>query len=44
MCVDRGSFIPIILNLIKRGFPDLLDPSNEPDFFWQVISGLHCIK
>jgi hypothetical protein len=24
---------------MKRGFLDLLDPSNDPEFFWQVISG-----
>jgi hypothetical protein len=28
---------------MKRGFLDLLDPSNDPDFFWQVISGPPCI-
>jgi hypothetical protein len=28
---------------MKRGFLDLLDPSNDPDFFWQVISGPSCI-
>jgi hypothetical protein len=26
------------------GFLDLLDPSNDPEFFWQVISGPPCIK
>jgi hypothetical protein len=25
------------------GFLDLLDPSNDPEFFWQVISGPPCI-
>jgi hypothetical protein len=25
------------------GFLDLLDPSNDPEFFWQVISGPACI-
>jgi hypothetical protein len=25
------------------GFPDLLDPSNGPEFFLQVISGPPCI-
>jgi hypothetical protein len=39
MAVDRGKFIPIILDLIKQGFADLLDPSNDPEFFWQVIWG-----
>jgi hypothetical protein len=29
---------------MKRGFLDLLDPSNDPEFFWQVISGPPCIK
>jgi hypothetical protein len=24
---------------MKRSFLDLLDPSNDPEFFWQVISG-----
>jgi hypothetical protein len=24
---------------MKRGFLYLLDPSNDPEFFWQVISG-----
>jgi hypothetical protein len=24
---------------MKKGFRDLLDPSNDPEFFWQVISG-----
>jgi hypothetical protein len=24
---------------MKRGFLGLLDPSNDPEFFWQVISG-----
>jgi hypothetical protein len=24
---------------MKRGFWNLLDPSNGPEFFWQVISG-----
>jgi hypothetical protein len=33
MALDRGSFILIILDLIKRGFPNLLDPSNYPEFF-----------
>jgi hypothetical protein len=28
---------------MKRGFLDLLDPSNDPEFFWQVISGPPCI-
>jgi hypothetical protein len=28
---------------MKRGFFDLLDPSNDPEFFWQVISGPPCI-
>jgi hypothetical protein len=28
---------------MKRGFLDLLDPSNDPEFFWQVISGPACI-
>jgi hypothetical protein len=28
---------------MKRGFFDLLDPSNDPEFFWQVISGPSCI-
>jgi hypothetical protein len=26
------------------GFLDLLDSSNDPEFFWQVISGPPCIK
>jgi hypothetical protein len=39
MGVDGGQFIPIILDLMKRGFLDLLGPSNDPEFFWQVISG-----
>jgi hypothetical protein len=26
------------------GFLDLLDPSNDPEFFWQVISGPLCIQ
>jgi hypothetical protein len=39
MGVDRGYFMLIIFDLIKMGFPDLLDPSNDPEFFWQVISG-----
>jgi hypothetical protein len=43
MRVDRGSFTLIILDLMKRGFLDLLDTSNEPEFFWQVISGPPCI-
>jgi hypothetical protein len=25
------------------GFLDLLDPSDGPEFFWQVISGPPCI-
>jgi hypothetical protein len=25
-------------------FPDLLDPSNDPEFFSQVISGPACIE
>jgi hypothetical protein len=29
---------------MKRGFVDLLDPSNDPEFFWQVISGPPCIE
>jgi hypothetical protein len=29
---------------MKRGFLDLLDPSNDPEFFWQVISGPPCIQ
>jgi hypothetical protein len=29
---------------MKRGFLDLLDPSNDPEFFWQVISGPPCIS
>jgi hypothetical protein len=29
---------------MKRGFLDLLDPSNDPEFFWQVISGPPCIR
>jgi hypothetical protein len=28
---------------MKRGFLDLLDPSNDPEFVWQVISGPPCI-
>jgi hypothetical protein len=28
---------------MKRGFLDLLDPFNDPEFFWQVISGPPCI-
>jgi hypothetical protein len=28
---------------MKRGFLDLLDLSNDSDFFWQVISGPPCI-
>jgi hypothetical protein len=28
---------------MKVGFLDLLDPSNDPEFFWQVISGPPCI-
>jgi hypothetical protein len=28
---------------MKRVFLDLLDPSNDPEFFWQVISGPPCI-
>jgi hypothetical protein len=28
---------------MKSGFLDLLDPSNDPEFFWQVISGPPCI-
>jgi hypothetical protein len=44
MGVDRGKFILIILDLMKRGFLDLLDPSNDPEFFWQVISGPPCIS
>jgi hypothetical protein len=31
------------LDLTKWGFLDLLDPSNDPEFFWQVISGPACI-
>jgi hypothetical protein len=31
------------LDLTKWGFLDLLDPSNDPEFFWQVISGPPCI-
>jgi hypothetical protein len=44
MGVDGGQFIPIILDLMKRGFLDLLGPSNDPEFFWQVISGPACIQ
>jgi hypothetical protein len=29
---------------MKRGFVDLLDPSNDPEFLWQVISGPPCIQ
>jgi hypothetical protein len=29
---------------MKRGFLDLSDPSNDPEFFWQVISGPPCIN
>jgi hypothetical protein len=29
---------------MKRGFLDLLDPFNDPEFFWQVISGPPCIS
>jgi hypothetical protein len=32
------------LDLTKWGFLDLLDPSNDPEFFWQVISGPPCIN
>jgi hypothetical protein len=32
------------LDLTKGGFLDLLDPSNHPEFFWQVISGPPCIN
>jgi hypothetical protein len=28
---------------MNRGFFDLLDLSNDPEFFWQVISGPPCI-
>jgi hypothetical protein len=28
---------------MKRGFLELLDPSNDPEFFWQLISGPPCI-
>jgi hypothetical protein len=28
---------------MKRGFLNLLDPSSDPEFFWQVISGPPCI-
>jgi hypothetical protein len=28
---------------MKGFFLDLLDPSNDPEFFWQVISGPPCI-
>jgi hypothetical protein len=28
---------------MKGVFLDLLDPSNDPEFFWQVISGPPCI-
>jgi hypothetical protein len=29
---------------MKRGFLELLDPSNDPEFFWQLISGPPCIR
>jgi hypothetical protein len=28
---------------MKRGFLDFLDPFNDPELFWQVISGPPCI-
>jgi hypothetical protein len=31
-------------SIIKQGFADLLDPSNDPEFFWQVIWGPPRIK
>jgi hypothetical protein len=32
----------ILITAAYWGFLDLLDPSNDPEFFWQVISGPPC--
>jgi hypothetical protein len=42
MGVERVNLSPLF-RPNEQGFLDLLDPSNDPEFFWQVISGPPCI-